>query len=288
MITALHSPRRGISTPTLAAPAVVAAAFLFLLAAVSAPASLVAPMSVEDLAGVSEDIVQVRVEASQSEVHNGLIVTRHQARVVDSIKGRHQAGDPLELVTLGGSIGPVSSKAPGLPTLDEGEESILFLSRPFERLSRTNPAAAAGKNAESPLHQSPQIVGGFQGKFSVVRTGPYNAEATRRGALTISRDKVFRATPGRTMNPVSAPGLDDFKAELRSVVAGKATRDMRTRRIPGVGEVNVPAPREDARALRAFDPVPDLATAAGDGDAEPAADDPDTDDEQQFVGSVSE
>lgn len=222
---------------TLAAPAV-------------APASIVVPMTIEELGAVSHDVVRVKVQARASEWHNGLIITRHTLLVEDTYKGQQPTGETIELVLPGGEIGKIGQMSPGLPTLNEGEEAILFLSEPPASSMR---GGNEHLNLESPLVQSPQIVGGYQGKFQIVR----EVIETPVGNTTVTQERVRvrRDNPGRAISNANAPLLEEFGRDLRNVVdSGRQISPVEEREIVTVGKVSVPRENPQHRALRLFDP----------------------------------
>ncbi|MBX3728603.1 MAG: hypothetical protein KF858_05410 [Candidatus Sumerlaeia bacterium] len=218
---------------------------------VPAAASVVVPLSVEQLAAVAEDVVHAKVDKSESGIYKGKIFTRHQLRVEDSLKGATKSGGKLEVVTMGGSFGRLSSIAPGMPTLAEGEEVVLFLSNPAKSYAAKASGVLPALDTESPFIQSPQIVGGFQGKFEVKRREVSDAEGNKSLAPPI----VFRATPGRVHQPDQLPDLETFKAQLRSVTKTTDKALITTQNIATVGPVEVVRQSDKAGALRLFDPI---------------------------------
>jgi hypothetical protein len=119
---------------------------------------------------------------------------------------------------------------------------------------------------ESPLVSSPQVIGGFQGHFRVVRPAtpeqlaadkdlPVSARPMRApGEVAI----IHRDNPGRPVSLGAAPTLDEFKAQVRDTASPQRARTVRE--IPLVGRFAVAPERQDSKALRAFDPLPVFAT----------------------------
>jgi len=224
------------------------AAALLALPAMSTASSVV-PLTIEEMAAVSQDVVHVRVVSSRPEFYKGILLTRHRVEVLDSMKGGHREGGEMELAILGGTAGPLTSASPGMPTLAEGEETILFLNDPLRRLPRE---VAEQKDKNSPLIQSPQIVGGFQGKFEVLR--PQRPEVGKRSPV---EPVVVRKGPSLNQR-LRPPTLDEFKDQVRSI-AGAAKEARIQREIPAIGAFEIVEEDEAASALRYFDPIPAMA-----------------------------
>lgn len=243
------------------------ASLAILACAAAASASLVAPMTVEEMAAIAEDIVHVRVAQSESVLHNGLIITVHDLEVIETLKGRTRGGDHMEVATPGGTIGALSAIAPGTPQLREGREAVLFLSRPADRL-RARLGSEARLDEESPLVRSPRVVGGFQGAFHVIDAGTpeqRREEARMPASLRPMRPPttapiVMReGNPGRAITALEAPTLHDFKAAIRGLEGQAGMRTVRD--IPLVGRVPMTMESPAAAPLRAFDPIPAFATS---------------------------
>ncbi|MEQ8818873.1 MAG: hypothetical protein RLY93_01415 [Sumerlaeia bacterium] len=227
---------------------------LLALAFASAPAraASVVPMAVEELAAVAEDIVHATVENAEAEMLGGLIVTHFDFKVVESYKGAIKSGSTLEMTLPGGRMGQLASFSTATPRFTVGEEVILFTSNPQAR------ALKAGKSLEvdedSPLVKSPKLVGGWQGKFTVVRQ---DVETPIAGTdKTMTRPVALVTRGGDKASTDKSPSLDRFAMELSKVLTTKGA-DKVTRHIPTVGEVQVSKMQDDAVALRAFDPVDD-------------------------------
>ena len=101
-----------------------------LLAASSAwAASFIVP-SDRELTSKAEAVVIAIAQASVSRINSrGGIETVTTFRVEDVLKGMLEAADPLEVVTLGGSLGSISLVVPDSPRFVIGERSLLFLAR---------------------------------------------------------------------------------------------------------------------------------------------------------------
>lgn len=219
----------------------------------NARASLVSPLTVEEMSAVSDDIVLATVTSSESEIHGGKIITRHELAVKDVAKGSAPKSGTMTLYTLGGKIGPVGSMAPGMATLEKNEEVVLFLENPRQAVSKAK-AAGARVDETSPLNTSPMIVGGFQGKFNVVSTKE-NHDVPGGKSLEIEKERVFRGTPGRTVDKGSMPTVDEFMSALKTLNSKSLPIRKTTRTVASRQDVEVPAADPNAKALRAFDPV---------------------------------
>ncbi len=224
--------------------------FLLGTPALSRAASVV-PLTVEEMSAVADDIVYGVVETSQSELVDGKIITRHSLKVRDSLKGTHKSDQDLEVMTLGGRVGPIASISPGMPELEKDEEVVLFLSTPAKRHAKEKGVAI---DTSSPLTNLPQIVGGFQGKFNVVRLDVEHDADVKK--FTTESVRVVRSTPGKSLKVGDAPSLNQFLGSVRNL--NNSARPMRkdTKNIPTIGKVQVPAYDESAQALRYFDPIP--------------------------------
>lgn len=213
------------------------------------PAQMVVPLSVEELSAVAEDIVHGTVVESTSDWHKGKLYTRNKVQVHESFKGEHQQGETMDVLTLGGSFGPLQSIAPTMPKLAEAEEVVVFVSKPATRRR----AMGVEFNEDSPFMVTPQIIGGFQGKMRIIRK-PVQQQQDR---LRVSSEdiKITRDAPGRTTSAAEAPSYDQFAAQLRQILNQQATRRS-TATLPTIGAVQVPEKRAEATALRFFDPLP--------------------------------
>lgn len=252
--------------PRSFSPVRVAAGLAFLLAVLAfalpsrVSASVAVPLTVEEMSAIADDIVHATVETSETDLYKGKIFTRHTLRVEESLKGTAEKGGTMQTVTLGGRMGKIASVSPGLAQLQEGEEVILFVSKPAEKLKRRSEAPVE-YDMESPFIQNSQIIGGFQGKFSVVRQQvEHEAPGGRR--MTSETVRVFRAAPGRHVKPTECPTLKQFKDQVRMVASDQVPVRRSEREIATVGKVAV-SPENDAhQALRFFDPLPRRAAKA--------------------------
>lgn len=217
--------------------------------AVPAGAS-VTPMSIEAMATVAEDVVHGTVEKQRQEVYNSIPMTVSTIRVTERLKGTSTAAEgkaeTVDVVTIGGRTSYYGVQSNATVPMDQGQEVVVFLSNPGRR--RLNSYGPAAADAQSPMVKYPQVVGGFQGKFDVVRT-----EANAGQPATA---RVLRPTPGRRLGSAEAlPALDVFKTQVRQVTSGAVPPGPATlRTLPNAAPVAIPEQRPELTALRFFDP----------------------------------
>ena len=217
----------------------------------------VVPLTVEEMTAIAEDIVTVRVEETKTSAFEGMIITTARCAVVDTLKG-DMAGETA-ITYVGGSYGGLTLEAGGLAKLRKGEETILFLNRPYERLSKSQKAKV---NVSSPLVQTPKIIGGWQGKLSLV-SDP-EAAAKRKGTDPVPvKAGVSRLSPrGVDPQPKNAPEYQQVAGAIRKLAQSQQTlksRGATLKKIKGVnGEFAVPERVKDP-VIRAFDPLPPMA-----------------------------
>lgn len=225
----------------------------------SVAGATVIPLDIEEMVAVAEDVVTVRVEETRAEPLNGMIVTRAKVRVIESFKGT-LAGEQ-ELVSLGGTYKQLTMAVPEVPQLAQGEEAILFLSNPgLKKLAKSGKSTTTA----SPLALSPQVVGGWQGKFTIRREeGSSKAKAV--GGAPVPEDaKVTRISAARegTVMGADAPSYAEMRAALQSLVTQQkemVTQKQAPKVLQGFeGAFFVPE-RSDSAVLRKFDPLPDQA-----------------------------
>lgn len=271
-----HSDRNTVSPRRVsAAPFLMALLCCLAIAPGALRAQGLIPLSIEEMAAIADDVVHGTVTETASEWHSGKLFTRVQIEVHESFKGEVDSGETLEVATLGGKFGSLRSVVPNSATLQESEEVILFVSKPGERRRRSGQPV----NADSPLIQLPQVIGGFQGKFRVVREAEQSG-TEEEGARRSETARVMRETSSQR----GAPTLEEFSSQLRGLF-NDPDRRRSVRSVPTVGAVEVAEPKADTKALRHFDPIkaPQPASlppnavllqaprqAAGPGDPEPA------------------
>ena len=131
---------------------IIAIAFLFLALTFFSPASSFALMiekSAEELAQDAKVIIQGEVKSVRSyKGINGVIYTRASVVVNDVIKGKNIKKN-ITVEYEGGEVGDVGVRVEDEPTLEKGEQVLLFLTNSFWR-----------KNVY-------YIVGGVLGKYAI-------------------------------------------------------------------------------------------------------------------------
>ncbi|MDX2176981.1 MAG: hypothetical protein SF028_10990 [Candidatus Sumerlaeia bacterium] len=247
------------STKSNSKPRALAALAASLLAVASAGASVV-PMTLEQLAAVADEIHTVRVESSEPYAQDGRIYTRADLSILESFKG--ELSGKAEVHYVGGEVKVLGLLANNSLNIREGDEAVLFLSYPLRRL----PAEEQAKyNTESATVTSPQLVGGFQGKF-LLGYDSVEAAGTARGSFSAleSTATVARAMAGSRRDLDKAPvPYAEFRDEIRRLVAeSESLRASRAKptAIAGIrGEFHVPARSAEAKLARYFDPLPAIA-----------------------------
>ncbi len=218
------------------------------------------PLTIEEMTAIADEIVTVEVVETRSRVWNGRIVTDVEFEVLENFKGSmtgHQT-----ITHQGGRYAGLVQHVPAIPSYRKGEQAILFLSRPFDRLSEQDKARF---NPESPLVSSPQTVGGRQGKLGLERTAGYATPDWDKNS-GIGVDKAAKVSPGVATRspqlPSAAPNYEQFSSALRDLAnEQKSLKDNNEslKQIPGVyGVFSVPK-RTSSATLRHFDPLPQMA-----------------------------
>lgn len=237
----------------------VALAALALLFPAGVRAAVI-PLTLEEMVAVADEVVVVRGTGTRSElVSTGRIYTTADFLVVENLKGSMTGKSSISY--LGGRYKDLVMVAPGIPSLREGEEAVLFLSKPLERLPEK---AKAQYNPDSPMVNSFLVVGGHQGKF-VISNQTAEGQKIRTGAEPIPAG----APVGRSLSTVphtkaagGAVTYGEFAATVRGLVAKsqqKAATKGKGDTITGIyGKFAVPE-RGDDPVARAFDPLPSMA-----------------------------
>ncbi len=222
----------------------------------------VVPLSLEELVAIADDVVVVRVTDSRSRAEGRMIVTDAQVQILDSYKGKMKGTQTFTYP--GGQIGPLVMATPDLAKLRPGEEAVLFVSRPIDRLSKEQKSRY---NISSSANASYSIIGGFQGKIDIVEE--VDPEAAQ-GVAKKSTDPVnvtarmARLAAGDTKpgDKAKAPTYAEFRNSLGKLVTKqreKAAQRDGYRNIVGVnGKFAVPDRSTDP-VIRAFDPLPSMA-----------------------------
>jgi hypothetical protein len=127
---------------------------------VSAHASTLLQLSLDDMIRKSTVVVRGTVQRNQSAVHGSVIYTHYQVRVSEVWKG--SAAGPLDIVVPGGVLNGLRETYSGAPSLINGHQYVLFL-----WTSKTGMT---------------QVIGLSQGLFDVVPNASGELMATRTPA----------------------------------------------------------------------------------------------------------
>ncbi len=222
---------------------------LFLFAVSSVESAVTVPMTVEDLYATSKNVIHGEVVEQRTTSYKNQIFTICTIAVEDNFKGEKTASE-LDVIYVGGNIGPLSGMAAGMATLTRGEEVIVFLSdKPLENADKTN----QNFDPESPFITHPMIMGGMQGKFKVKRI----VEEEKIGNKTVQTEKtaVVRGGNANTAKTTGAPSLEAFTQTLRTLEARMNNKsNQKTKSFPFIGEVQTIDRQKDLASIRRFDP----------------------------------
>ena len=171
-----------------------------------AGATVIKSLTLADMTKEADTIVQATVERQTVtwDDRRKLIHTFTEVEVVESLKGGVKAGQKVIIRQIGGDLGDEALLVSGNALLEPGGEVVLFLDRD-ERM---------------PLHY---VVGMAQGKYEVDRSTPTPRVGRNLHGLTFLQDpKADPKLPriaGDQPRPAPSIALDDFKAEIRALVA---------------------------------------------------------------------
>ncbi len=136
----------------LRAPSLAVAAFVA-LAAADAHATIVVPMTIEQMAAEATCVARGRVVNSQAawdDTHRR-IYTYTEIQILERVRTKGSIPDSVVVRTLGGEVGTIGMKVSGTPQFTLAEEVVVFL--------RPDPVDATEF----------QVIGMSQGKFHVER-----------------------------------------------------------------------------------------------------------------------
>lgn len=124
-----------------------------LLGVPTAQATVMIPLSVEDLSARSAAVVRGRVLAKQSawDDEHRKIHTYTEIEILATVHATNAVPKTIVVRTMGGEVGDIGMRVSGTPKFEEGEEVFVFL--------RTDPRDA----------RQFQVVGMAQGKYRVER-----------------------------------------------------------------------------------------------------------------------
>ena len=237
------------------------AALILTLALPRAQASVI-PLGLEELVAISDELHTVKVESTESFAYQGTIYTRAKIDIMDSFKGSMTGVS--EIVYPGGKLGPLQALSnSGMENSQAGDYAVLCLSY---SLGHVTEAEKARFNMDAPAIKSPQVVGGFQGRFDLKvypNTVPEGSPAPRESLLAtaqVSRKGLGAAR--RADGVLQSVSYTEFANTIRQMVAEEKALRSRSagKEIYGVrGTFYVPA-RDKARSTaRMFDPLPKIA-----------------------------
>ena len=147
-------------------------------------------LTMNDLIGKSTAIVRGTVADSWAALTGSIIYTHYKVQVSESFKGPQQSS--VEIVVPGGVVNNRSQSFSGSPTLNKGDDLVLFLW-----------TSRAGLT---------QIMGLTQGLFAIAPGGAADPMATRSASHELMLDP-------KTAQPVKDAALSMHLSDLRSLIA---------------------------------------------------------------------
>lgn len=158
-------------------------------------ASTVQKATLTTLARDAHVIVDVRIDETRSHVlANGVIVTTYRATVNETLKSDRPHAGTMEFTMVGGTVGDLTLRIPGLPVFRPGQRHVLFLNRP----------SALGTCVP---------IGLAQGAYEVVPTEDGKGETVRRHLGTLT---IVDPNTGRPVDvPDTQQALTTFKEHVR-------------------------------------------------------------------------
>lgn len=242
--------------------------FALLLAFVTTSANAnIIPLTVEQRIAIADEVVAVRVKATRQELPQmGLITTTTTFEVLETFKSTGGKKGPLEVTYPGGQMGKLVMAAPGTPQFIPGQEAVLFLSDPLARLPEES---RAKYNSKSPIVGSLQLVAGPLGRLSIDLSSGKQAEdgSARKGTDAVPGDAVVKGVKVKVDRKDGGVGEAPLTyGQLRVALKNLAAREESKRKTKGpqdkiagiYGRFAVPE-RSDNAALRALDPLPEMA-----------------------------
>lgn len=188
MLLQLHGLRRSLREAGI--PTVLAT-----LLAVSAPATTVVPMNLEEMAMASPDIVHGTVVSTNSHWNEDktLIVTDVRIRVHDALKGG--AAGEITVTQPGGVVGALRVEIPGVAAFRPDQEAVLFL----------------GPQKDGNF----AITGLMQGQFDVI-TDEKTGQKSVRGLTAEKLGAAGKAAPLQSKD--GSEELGAFKTRVKKLV----------------------------------------------------------------------
>lgn len=185
---------------------VVAISVLLASVGISARATILQHLTLEEMAQKSTSIVCARVTGSSEVVRGGDVFTLYKFETLETLKSGAAA---REVAVPGGVAGGMRQVVAGAPTLRAGREYVLFL--------------WTGRSGLT------QLTGMSQGLFGVERTTAGDLRASRAAAGELMLDAAGRAVRD---DALSIP-LTELKAKVSKALAVAWT----------AGATGIPAPR---------------------------------------------
>jgi len=212
----------------------------------------VVPMTVEDLYASSDKVLRGTVVEQRTSAYKNKIYTVNTVQVTEDFKGDASKSGAVEIVSMGGEIGPVGTVALNLATLDEGEDVVIFVNDPVAQ-KKDSAFAKTGIeiDPDSPFHTRHMIIGGYQGKFELVDSEKVSMDKkVGKGVKVVKRETTGKSLYGS--NPEAEDFLDGLR-ELKNRFSNKS--DLKSKTIHAVGEVETISRQKDMSVIRYFDPI---------------------------------
>jgi len=165
-------------------------ALLFAFGIRSLPCATLQQLTMNDMIAQSAAIVRGTVVDSWAALTGSVIYTHYKIQVSESLKGPRQSS--VEIVVAGGVVNNLSQSFSGSPTLNKGDDLVLFLW-----------TSRAGLT---------QIMGLTQGLFAVTPGGSADPVVTRAATHELMLDP-------KTAQPVKDAALSMHLSDLRSLIA---------------------------------------------------------------------
>jgi hypothetical protein len=165
-------------------------ALLFAFGIRSLPSATLQQLTMNDMIAQSAAIVRGTVVDSWAALTGSVIYTHYKIQVSESLKGPRQSS--VEIVVAGGVVNNLSQSFSGSPTLNKGDDLVLFLW-----------TSRAGLT---------QIMGLTQGLFAIAPGASTDPMATRAATRELMLDP-------KTAQPVKDAVLSMHLSDLRSLIA---------------------------------------------------------------------
>ncbi len=170
---------------------------------IPAAATIMIPLSIEDMTARAVTVVRARVADSSARWDGARkhIHTYTNLEILDVIAGDRAKGDVVVVRTLGGAVGEIGMKVSGTAKFESGEEIVVFLTQePLE----------AGTLRVVGMSQGKYDVRRDAGKPAIVVPGLEGVAFAARGSDGVMRVDRGAAKPGTI-------ALQDLEQRVRSV-----------------------------------------------------------------------